>query len=187
MLMLLTLLQTDEERSLLSKLYHKHRIVLVSYAKGILGDQMDAEDVVHDVFRLIADKCMDNLQRMTDEESRRFLFVCTKNRAINLARRKSKVLSIEKEDLQTKETESGQADEALAELISNRRLLDKTGIELQKFPRQDAEILWLSIEGCTSAVIGDLIGLKPETVRKRLSRSRQKLRDAVFGEGDEPR
>ncbi|MBO4878860.1 MAG: sigma-70 family RNA polymerase sigma factor [Clostridia bacterium] len=185
MLMFLSLLKTDGKSSRITELYREYALVLVGHAYGIIGNLADAEDIVHDVFWVVTEKCLDKVLRMNEEDCRRFLFVCTQNRAKNFANKRSKIAPFNEEAFRTKEMQQESAEDELAELISNRELLAKTKAAINELPQPSRETFWLHLEGYSAAEISDLLGEKNETVRKRLYRARIKLRTAVLGEGGE--
>lgn len=72
-------------RGALECVYREHKDRLVTLAAALTGDRYAAEDVVHDVFRQLIN---DGAQLREKTNLHAYLSVCTRNRAIDLGRRR---------------------------------------------------------------------------------------------------
>ena len=176
----LSAIDTPGGQEMLTELYMGFRQTLYRCALGILESAANAEDAVHDVFLYAAGEGADRLMRMDETERKRFLFVCTRNRALNMVKKRGKLVSLEalREDgLQI--PDEGSAEEPAAEAAA----LEAAREELLKMDPRYSDPLFLHLEGWTNAQIAAAFGEKEETVRKRIYRGKLLLRRAVEESG----
>ena len=181
----LSMLKTDEERDFFTELYNKYRQGLYRYAYKYLHNESDAEDIVQDVFCIVIDRCIKDLMERNEDGQRRFLFMCTRNRAIKYEKRRAKVVSLDgmvenDVDISTELTE-----EPIADIITNRDLLEKAKVAINSLDPKYADVLWMHLEGYSVQDISQFFGEKYGTVKQRLYRSKQLLRVAIGVKGGE--
>ena len=181
----LSLIQTEEERVLFTELYEKFCHTMYVCAYGYLHNASDAQDIVHDVFCNVADECIKTMVKKSMPECRRFLYLCTKHRAINYGKRKAKVVSIEAFEEKGMDVSAGLTDDAFADIITEKELIEEAKAALKKLDPMYGEVLWMSFEGYSVAEIAEFFNEKPATIKKRLYRGKQLLRAAVGVEGGE--
>ena len=179
----LSMIETEEERSLFVDLYEKYRQSLFRYADCYLHDAQDSEDVVHDVFCLVAKDYMKNLLKKSDDKRRHFLFLCTRNRAINLVKCKSKLLSIDEMAERGLGMLDDPAQDPIDAVLADKELLEKAKAAVNTLDRRYSDVLWLHLDGYSLKDIAKIFNEKPETVKKRLYRSKLLLREAVGMKG----
>ena len=73
------------ERRVFERVYREHKDRLLTLAASLTGDRHTAEDVVHDVFRALI---KDGAGLRENSNLPAYLTVCTRNRAIDFARRR---------------------------------------------------------------------------------------------------
>lgn len=135
-------------------------------------DRESAKDVLQDVL-LSAWSIREKLLALPEVERRRYLFAMARNRAIDECRRLSRpgpsVHGI---------SDTIERVAAPAPAIDDRMpILDAC---LRRLRPKDRELLLLAtLAGLDSQSIADRIGSTPSTVRSRLSRIRQQLRECV--------
>lgn len=80
----LTYIGDEKDKEKFEKLYHAHKKQMSLVAMAIVHNEVDAEDIVHDVFLNVATRHMDTINRITDEiDLRNYMLKATKNTAIN--------------------------------------------------------------------------------------------------------
>jgi RNA polymerase sigma-70 factor (ECF subfamily) len=180
--------QTTEERDwahrvrerdlgAISVIYDDHHGALCSFAKGLLGDDQAAEDLVHDVFVLLP-RVIDRLQ--PGRSLRSFLLAIAANNARHhfrsAKRRRQMAERLGREPTPTVENPEDHAQRrVLAEAL--RRALDL-------LPNDERLAFVLcEIEGHTSPDASEILGVPEGTVRRRLFYARQKLRERLAKEG----
>ena len=156
---------TDED---LENLVLTYADTLFKLCFSILGNRADAEDAVSDIIV----KYMTRAPDFHDEEHRKAWLLRT---AVNQSR---DALRYRKR----------RAHLALDDLRDAAVPAEDTGIleNLFRLPEKYRTVLHLYyVEGYRSAEIGDLLGLRPAAVRKRLQIGREKLR-LIYEQEDEP-
>ncbi len=86
---LLSIVETDDDKELVKKLFKTYRQRMYNLAYGILQNNRDAEDAVSNAFIRI----MNNLHKISDPESsktRGFVYIVTKNAAIDVYNERKK-------------------------------------------------------------------------------------------------
>ncbi|MBO4878746.1 MAG: sigma-70 family RNA polymerase sigma factor [Clostridia bacterium] len=183
MLIFLVLVDTEEKRKLLTELYNSYRRGLYSFANKYLNDASEAEDIVQDVFLRVAEEQIDKLMSKDETYRCRFLFICTRNRALNVLQRKSKVIPVDYL------TETGNVplwsenEETLVDQICDRDMLKKAKAAIKQLDPIYGDVLWMTMEGFSVADIAKLFGEKAETIKKRLYRGRITLRTVGGSKG----
>lgn len=181
----LSMIETDEERDFFTELYEKYRQGIFRYANKYLHNDYDAEDVLHDVFCMVANKCVKDLMERSEVGRRRFLFMCAKYRAINYGKRRSKVVSIDAMLENNADFPADLTDDPIADIITDEDMLERGKIAINSLDKPYADVLWMSLEGYSVQDIAEFFGEKAGTIKKRLYRAKQMLRAAVGGEGGE--
>lgn len=181
----LSLIETEEQRELFTRLYNEHSHTMYVCAYKYLHNSADAEDIVHDVYCMIADECIKTMVKRSDAECRRFLYLCTKHRAINYGKRKAKVISMEELQENGVDISAGLTDESFVDIINEKKLVEEAITALKNLDPMYGEVLWMSFEGFSVSEIARCFNEKPATIKKRLYRGKQLLRAAVGLEGGE--
>ena len=111
-MLLFMVLENPEDRDLFEWAYREYARMLKGTAYRILNDKDEAEDAVQDVFVRLMD-FPERLRRIPEEEILPFLTTCTRNRALDILKKKGRVLEISYEDsFETLgETESEESEE----------------------------------------------------------------------------
>jgi len=153
-----------EGENMLEQLYLTNRTVMLQRALGILGDQQLAEDAVHDAFIRIT-RHIGRLKNMPSDERRYLCLTIVKNVALNMLRDR-------KETVELPET---------LQAVSNEVILDMditTAINTLEEGHRNVVLLRLRY-GFSTAETAKLLGIKQGTVRSRLNRAREFLREAL--------
>ncbi len=84
-------IESDDDKSFFEEIFYKFRKQMIYYAFGFVSNEVDAEDIVHDVFLKIAQKHLGVLKKIeNDTDIRNYLLKATKNTALNLTKIKNK-------------------------------------------------------------------------------------------------
>ena len=186
MLIFLSLTDTPEESELCEQLYYAHRSAMLGIARSYLKNDQDAEDVVQTVFCEVASKYMKRLMGYDDEARRRFLFITTKHRALNLIKKNSRISRLPFDETYAVEGDGALdfSDDEFIERIEQdceyARLLEA----MEQLSTDDKALIWLrfGMELSTSE-IAEQLGEKSATVTKRLQRAKKKLASILMREG----
>ena len=93
-MMYLMLIDTQEEKRDFVRIYDKYKYLMLKIATEVLEDQFMAEDAVHDAFVKLAGS-MDMIHEVESLATKRYLITITKNAAIDIYRKRKKVMQKE--------------------------------------------------------------------------------------------
>jgi RNA polymerase sigma-70 factor (ECF subfamily) len=153
-----------------------------------VGDAEQARDITQDVFMVVWRAAKEGAPPFTpgaDERSiRRWLYCVAYRRAISVQRHE-RVLSIESLDGErAAHRERLAAPDAFDERIAER---DALAAALADLETADAACLLLNVvQGFTAREIAAMLEITPDAAKKRLTRAKQRLRDAYFAREQSP-
>lgn len=85
----LVYIDDEDDKKLFERLFYDYRKQMTILALSIVHNEVDAEDVVHDIFLRIATRHMDIIRKIKcSKDIRNYLLKATKNTAINLTMKK---------------------------------------------------------------------------------------------------
>lgn len=167
----LTVLDTEEDRSKFTQLYHRYAKLMKYVAMQKLGDEQLAEDAVHNAFlNIIRSFC--TIGEVECHKTKRLLVIVTENAAVDILRRinrhphesyeeMSSILSVEPDLLE------GLAVEELTQRIATLPPIYRDVLELKVY------------HGLTDKQIAAALEIENATVRKRLQRARAILAQEI--------
>lgn len=174
LLLYLSLIETQEDKRLFENIYTNYKQRMFKYAFKLLKDEGYAEDVVHDVFLSIIKRGIDKIREIDNENHLwNYLYTAVRNQCITFAKRYGITMAKDPSyndmqgELEYNETEQATSYNFLVKTI---RSMDPTY----------ADVLYYSLlQGMKSAQIAELLGLKPATVRQRISRGKKILQERL--------
>lgn len=175
----LALLETDEQRNILSEFYkaNKHRLFGIAYSR--LHNKESAEDAVQDVFLRLA-KDARKFFGLSDRERVMYADVIARNVTVDMYRRANKLYTTElSEDI----SENGSDNPLEAELLY-RFTKEKLTELLNGLPPLQRDVLFLrTVHDMTVKEIAEKLSVSENTVRQRLFRARNTIKEALEREG----
>lgn len=156
----LSLIDTDEDKSLFETVYIKHRNVMMLEARKYLDEKL-AEDAVHSAFIKIANniRC---IQEPDSDKTRCFVIIVVRNTALDMARKLKRETSLQ----------DGVCKEDSAEPCADS--------PLEKLSKVFRDILVLRYQyGYTVAEIAKLLGISRDAVYKRIERAKAELEKSL--------
>lgn len=105
----LTIIESEDEKTLFEKIYCANRLSMYHKAYQILKDTAWAEDVVHDTFVILANN-MKKISNRNDLEIRNYLLIITRNRALQVYNRRKREIYSFSEDCIIVDTENTNFD-----------------------------------------------------------------------------
>ena len=166
------IIETEEDKRKFMDLYEEYEHFMLWAAREIVEDNYTAEDIVHDVFEKVADN-MEGIEELISAKIKRYLYVLTRNKAIDHLRKEHRRSYIESMSLD--EVEIGEEQE----MPSLRELNDETIImeALHRLPDDYKNLFLLKYVECVdNKEIAKMFGMKEGTVRQKLARGKVLLR-----------
>ncbi|HEX8036199.1 MAG TPA: sigma-70 family RNA polymerase sigma factor [Ktedonobacterales bacterium] len=157
---------------------------LIGFVCGLVGDAEQARDVVQDAF---VDAWRANqrgvppfVEGADENDIRRWLFQAAYHRTISVLRRR-RVIAWESLDLLEPREPDGLYEPApFEDLVAEGELLREVLGSLG--PKDSACLLLNVVQGFTAQEIAHMVNIEPEAAKKRVSRAKQRLRNAYFAQ-----
>ena len=171
MLIYLSLLDSEEEISKFELIYNTYKKQMYYTANNILKDSHLAEDAVHNAFLRI----INNLEKIEDINSHKtkgLIVIIVKNVSIDIYRKNKKERdnTIFIDDLDY----INGYDEI------NKNDIGDLEIAISKLPENYKQVFLLKFSHeLTDNEISEILDIKPDNVRKRISRGREKLKNIL--------
>jgi len=152
------------------------------FVRELVGEPEQASDVVQEVF-IDAWKAAQRSSAPFTEDGdtaamRRWIFRAGYHRAISVLRRRRVIAWESLDAFNLKETGSASASTSFEDQVAESEALQTA---LATLTAEDvAAVLLNAVQGFTSAEIAQILGIMPEAAKKRLSRAKQRLRDAYL-------
>jgi RNA polymerase sigma-70 factor (ECF subfamily) len=161
---------------------------LRGFVRGLTGDAEQARDITQDVFmvawRAAKEGAPPFIANADERAIRRWLYCVAYRRAISIQRHE-RVLSVESLDRdRMPHLERLAAPNSFDERIAER---DALTTALSDLETADAACLLLNVvQGFTAREIATMLEISPDAAKKRLTRAKQRLRDAYFAREQSP-
>ena len=172
LLLYLSTIDSDESKDKFESLYLKYRKHMKHIAMKILGDEHLAEDAVHNAFvKLISN--LEKFNKIDCQETRNLIVIIIRSVSIDMYRKRNR----EFENTDVLDTEI--STETDFSSIQAEEILR----EIEALPEIYRDVLLLKIEyDYKDREIAKLLGIKVDTVSKRLERARKQLKQQLFKE-----
>ena len=160
----LQMLDSDEERGRFAKLYTDHKNLMYRVAIKLLGNEMDAEDAVHQAFLSII-KHFSKIRDVGSPQTRAYVVVITERKAVDMLRERNRF-----------------SEQDAAEELRYAATDEDPGLgdAMLRLPRRYREALLLRyLHGYSAAELASLWGIKPDSARKTLWRAKQALKEEL--------
>lgn len=175
----LSLLDTPEEKSKFEQLYLAYRQDMYKTAYGILREDHDAEDAVHEAFMILI-KNIHKISLISCPQTKAYLIIIVKNVSFKLYNQHQKIVPIDFENLEL-EDDSDIEDAAIRSV--EREKLKKYLMQLSD---DDYSILYLNFYmEMNIDEIASSLSISYETAKKRLQRAKARLYNLIKGHYDE--
>ena len=174
MLVYLSMIESPEDKSKFEAIYHKYRDLMFYAANRILMDSCDAEDTVHEAFVKIID-LLDEIHDVDSPQMRSLVVIITKNKAIDLYRKKhnQKVIPFEEENV------GGRYYSEVERAVEGKAIVQA----IKKLPEKYSSVLLLKYShGYSTEEIAEILSMSKENVKKTIQRARKKLEEIIWEE-----
>ena len=166
MLIYMSMIESGEDEDLFKGLYLKYRKHMKYIAMQILGDEYLAEDAVHNAFLKIIPH-LERFHKFDCQETKNLIVIFIRSTSIDLYRKRKR----EFEQIDTLDqdipTEADFSALNVADILS----------AIKTLPEIYRDVLLLKVEyEYTDREIAKILGIKTDTVSKRLERARKQLK-----------
>lgn len=172
----LSMIDNDNDHNLFEKIYYSYRKQMFTLALSVLGNEDDAEDLVHDVFCNIAEKYIPTLQNIKNEQDmKNYLLKATKNSALNKKRDTKHSISLhESENLLHAEEDIN--DNKFLDMICNSLSYQEIISAIRNLDKKYEEVLYLHfVVEMSIPEVADYLDRNKNTVKKQLARGKSLL------------
>lgn len=177
MAVFLDILQTENEKSLFTKLYEQNETLMYHVAFSVLGDAALAEDVVHKAFIRVIER-FDKVGDPQSKRTKNWLMTITKNLALDELRSR-RIIQKQMNDIEAMERVPA-ADEIGA-------VIDEYGLKelLSILPEKYRDILQFVVTyGLDYHTIAREFGITQQAARKRFERAKKLLKELLAERGN---
>lgn len=171
----LSLIDNDNDRKLFERIYYAHRKQMITLAFSILENDDDAEDLVHDVFCNIAEKYMQSLQNIKNEQDiKNYLLKATKNSALNKKRDTKPHISLQESEYKLNKDDLN--DNEFLDMVCNNISYQEVLSAIRSLDKKYEDVLYLHfVIGMTVSEVAEHLGRNKQTVKKQLLRGKMLL------------
>lgn len=164
----LSLIDNDNDRKLFERIYYAHRKQMLTLAFSILENKDDAEDLVHDVFCNIAEKYIQSLQNIKNEQDmKNYLLKATKNSALNKKRDTKPHISLHESEYMLNKDDLN--DNEFLDMICNNISYQEVLSAIRSLDKKYEDVLYLHfVIGMTVPEVAEHLNRNKQTVKKQL-------------------
>ncbi len=180
--LVIMMIESDEDRSYMERLYEQHHRLMLSTAWKYTSDQFEVEDIVSDSIVALIRK-IDQLRHMEKSALRCYIVSTVRNTSINHFK-KEKGLN-ERFVLAGDELASHivEPDSIVHKIVLHDELMTIIQVIHTLSPKEQTVLRMKCFENMSNDEIAQATGLAHESIRKYLSRAREKIRNAIYEEG----
>jgi RNA polymerase sigma-70 factor (ECF subfamily) len=167
MLIYLSMIESDGDRSKFEIIYREYRDLMLYIANRILGDTRDSEDIVHQAFLKIIG-VLEKIEEPKCHKTRSLCVTIVERAAIDLYRRRQreKTVSLDEEFVNIPDTAQIDAAAGCADLAA----------AIDSLPTRYREVLLLRYDnGFSNREIAGLLSMSEVNVRKTIQRAKERL------------
>ncbi len=181
MLVYLTLIDEESNRTKFEQLYLEYRQTMFYVASSILRDEHLAEDAVHKAFIKIIDH-LEKINEIKCHKTKGFLVIIVKNISTNMYNKRKKENVVPIGEISNFSNQALAFDEKLLEDYEYSNLVKK----ILKLPPNYSNILMLKYgHGYSDDEIANILDISKVNVRKRAERAKKVLMEHLIVEGSE--
>lgn len=157
-------------RTKAERLYNAYGRMMYKTAFDILGDSLLSEDAVHESFVRII-KIIDKIDDENTDRTKSFLVIISRNVSLDILRKRKK--ETEAEDIPD-------PSPGVDEIVINRDTLKRTAEAIRALdPKYRDVLLAVRVHNLSRRETAEMFGISEETVKKRLTRAKEKLKEVI--------
>ncbi|MEG1409434.1 MAG: RNA polymerase sigma factor [Terrisporobacter sp.] len=173
MILFLSLIDDEYEKIKFKDIYNTYKKMMFYIAQKILKDEHDAHDAVQESFFKII-RNIDKINDINSLKTKGFICIIVKNTSIDIYRKlkRKNEREVLYEDESLFETESYEYDEI--------EMANEIEMGILKLPEKYKSVFLLKYsQGLSNKEIGNLLDIKESTVRIRILRGKEKLKEIL--------
>jgi len=174
------MLDNDEERTRLEGIYEAYKLPLHRYALRITNNKQMSEDSVHNAFLSII-KYKEKLYHLSKTEIRKWIFVITKNKCIDLLRKQNYFIGEMTDEIENSLVSDDVPVETQIILMDEYEAIRKHTASLDEASRLVLEMKYILY--MTSKEIGDEMNMTAKHVDTKILRAKEKVRKLAAAGG----
>jgi RNA polymerase sigma-70 factor (ECF subfamily) len=152
-----------QSTSQFEQVFRKFRPGLISFARSIIHNEQDAEEVVHDVF--MAYWYAGNVRDIEETGLKSYLFTSVRNRSLNCLRKKR----FDMTDLPEDSSAFKEVDNSVLENIEAKQVQERITILIEHLPKKCRQIFLMSrVYELSHKEIAELMDITPKTVENQI-------------------
>ena len=181
----LTLIDEENNKDKFENIYRTYRKQMSLVAMTIVHDEVDVEDIVHDVFVNVATKHMNTISRIEDEtDLRNYMLKATKNTALNWEKKKKRVVYFSKNiEMENKAFEL--SDDPFIDCLCQKMEYDSVVTALQSLEPRYRDVLYYHfVLEIPVPELAKFLNQSLSATKKQLVRGKKKLLLLLEGESE---
>lgn len=179
----MSIIDDNSHRHLFEKIYLNYRKQMFLVARSVLDNDLDAEDVIHDVFLKIAKKHMEKISQIeNDVDLRNYLLKATKNAALDHIRKHRRELFFtEAEDDITVQSLANMTDNSLVDQICSHCEYEMVVAAITSLKPIYRDVLYCHfVLELSVTETSTMLNCKISTAKQRLMRGKKLLYAQLF-------
>ena len=181
MVAFLSVIENEEERNMIGKIYEENYLKLNMIAKAIVKDESLAQDSVQDVFLKICDDMLKRFLNLAPDVQLKYLIICVRNSALAKLNKRKRVSSLvvplqDEHSNWEKEIEDDSTN--VEEIILNKELKDKLRMCIDSLDEKYRDVVILKYEiYLKNKEIAERLYITEDAVKQRIKRAKQAIKE----------
>lgn len=181
MVAFLSVIENEEERNMIGKIYEENYLKLNMIAKAIVKDESLAQDSVQDVFLKICDDMLERFLNLAPDVKLKYLIICVRHSALAKLNKRKRVSSLvvplqDEHSNWEKEIEDDSTN--VEEIILNKELKDKLRMCIDSLDEKYRDVVILKYEiYLKNKEIAERLYITEDAVKQRVKRAKQAIKE----------
>ena len=181
MVAFLSVIENEEERNMIGKIYEENYLKLNMIAKAIVKDESLAQDSVQDVFLKICDDMLERFLNLAPDVKLKYLIICVRHSALAKLNKRKRVSSLvvplqDEHSNWEKEIEDDSTN--VEEIVLNKELKEKLRMCIDSLDEKYRDVVILKYEiYLKNKEIAERLYITEDAVKQRVKRAKQAIKE----------
>ena len=181
MVAFLSVIENEEERNMIGKIYEENYLKLNMIAKAIVKDESLAQDSVQDVFLKICDDMLKRFLNLAPDVKLKYLIICVRHSALAKLNKRKRVSSLvvplqDEHSNWEKEIEDDSTN--VEEIVLNKELKEKLRMCIDSLDEKYRDVVILKYEiYLKNKEIAERLYITEDAVKQRIKRAKQAIKE----------